>query len=211
MIDENNPAQIIMPGHFIGYAEKSGKIRDIDRWVIAESVRLLARSEKLPPLAVNISGRSFDDPTLPQYIAECLRASGVEPSRLLVELTETSAVTDLHDAQRFIEALRHTGCTVCLDDFGTGFSSFAYLKHLRADVLKIDGLFIRDLPNDRDNQVFVKSIVDVARGMHKATVAEFVEDAETLAMLKEFGVDMVQGYHLDTPRDNHPAIIAHLN
>ena len=132
------------------------------------------------------------------------------PARLLVELTETSAVSDLHDAQRFIEALRQTGCLVCLDDFGTGFSSFAYLKHLRADVLKIDGLFIRDLPNDRDNQVFVKAIVDVARGMRKATIAECVEDAETLEMLRLFGVDMVQGYHLDMPRANHPAVIAHL-
>jgi EAL domain-containing protein (putative c-di-GMP-specific phosphodiesterase class I) len=134
----------------------------------------------------------------------------VAPRRLQVELTETSAVSDLHDAQRFIEALRQTGCSVCLDDFGTGFSSFAYLKHLRADVLKIDGLFIRDLPNDRDNQVFVKAIVDVARGMRKTTIAEFVEDAETLAMLRRFGVDLVQGYHLDLPRANHPAIKAHV-
>jgi EAL domain-containing protein (putative c-di-GMP-specific phosphodiesterase class I) len=143
---------------------------------------------------------------LPQYIAAQLSAYGVEPQRLMVELTETSAVSDLHDAQRFIEALRLTGCRVCLDDFGTGFSSFAYLKHLKADILKIDGLFIRDLPNDHDNQVFVKSIVDVARGMNKITVAEFVEDAETLLMLKAFGVDMVQGYHLDMPRANHPAL-----
>jgi diguanylate cyclase (GGDEF)-like protein/PAS domain S-box-containing protein len=210
MLDETDSERIIMPGHFIGYAEKSGKIREIDRWVIAESIKLLAQSPNMPSLAVNISGRSFDDPTLPQYIAEQLSEHHVAPARLLVELTETSAVSDLHDAQRFIEALRHTGCLVCLDDFGTGFSSFAYLKHLRADVLKIDGLFIRDLPNDRDNQVFVKAIVDVARGMRKATIAEFVEDAETLEMLKRFGVDMVQGYYLDMPRANHPAITVHL-
>jgi EAL domain-containing protein (putative c-di-GMP-specific phosphodiesterase class I) len=131
----------------------------------------------------------------------------VAPRRLLVELTETSAVTDLHDAQRFIESLRQTGCPVCLDDFGTGFSSFAYLKHLNADVLKIDGLFIRNLHNDHDNQVFVKAIVDVARGMNKTTVAEFVENADTLEMLKGFGVDLVQGYHLDTPRADHPALM----
>ncbi|HWR87165.1 MAG TPA: EAL domain-containing protein, partial [Acidiferrobacterales bacterium] len=210
MLDETDPERIIMPGHFIGYAEKSGKIREIDRWVIAESVKMLAQSPSMPSLAVNISGRSFDDPTLPLYIAERLSEHRVVPARLLVELTETSAVSDLHDAQRFIEALRQTGCLVCLDDFGTGFSSFAYLKHLRADVLKIDGLFIRDLPNDRDNQVFVKAIVDVARGMRKATIAEFVEDAETLEMLRLFGVDMVQGYHLDMPRGNHPAVVAHL-
>lgn len=206
MWDKDRPGEIIMPGHFIPFAEKSGKILDIDRWVIRHSIALLARSPNIPSLAVNISGRSFDEPSLPQYIAEHLEHFRVEPHRLMVELTETSAVSDLHDAQRFIEALRHTGCTVCLDDFGTGFSSFAYLKHLNADILKIDGLFIRDLPNDRDNQVFVKAIVDVARGMRKTTVAEFVEDAETLEMLQRFGVDLVQGYHLDKPRADHPAL-----
>jgi diguanylate cyclase (GGDEF)-like protein/PAS domain S-box-containing protein len=206
MIDEERPDQLIMPGHFIAHAEKSGKIRDIDRWVIRESIRLLGSSERIPSIAVNISGRSFDDPTLPQFISEQLALLGVAPKRLLVELTETSAVTDLHDAQRFIESLRQTGCLVCLDDFGTGFSSFAYLKHLNADLLKIDGLFIRNLTHDHDNQVFVKAIVDVARGMRKVTVAEFVENADSLEMLKRFGVDMVQGYHLDTPKADHPAL-----
>ena len=206
MMDEKDPERIIMPGHFIPLAEKTGKVLDIDRWVISQSVALLSQSVNLPSLAVNISGRSFDDPLLPQFIAEELRRHEVDPFRLLVELTETSAVSDLHDAQRFIEALHQTGCRICLDDFGSGFSSFAYLKHLKADILKIDGLFIRDLPNDRDNQVFVKSIVDVARGMRKITVAEFVEDAETLDMLKQFGVDMVQGYYLDMPRGEHPAL-----
>ncbi len=207
MVDEQDPTRLIMPGHFIHQAEKSGKILDLDRWVIRESIALLAKSKSVPSLAVNISGRSFDEPTLPHYIAEQLREFNVEPRRLLIELTETSAVSDLHDAERFIEALQRTGCTTCLDDFGTGFSSFAYLKHLKADVLKIDGLFIRDLPNERDNQVFVKAIVDVARGLGKTTVAEFVENAEILEMLKNLGVDMVQGYHLDKPQENHPAIV----
>jgi len=210
MLDETDHSRLILPGHFIPHAERSGKIVDIDRWVIRESVRRLAQAPTVPPLAVNISGRSFDQPNLPQYIAEQLREFQVAPHRLLVELTETSAVSDLHDAQRFIEALKQTGCTVCLDDFGTGFSSFAYLKHLNADILKIDGLFVRDLPNDRDNQVFVKAIVDVARGMRKTTIAEFVETAETLAMLQQFGVDMVQGYHLNTPCADPPELaVAH--
>ncbi len=206
MVDEADPSRLIMPGHFIPYAEKSGRILEIDRWVLRESIALLARAPQIPPLAVNISGRSFDQPTLPHFIAEELQRQGVAPQRLLVELTETSAVSDLQDAERFIEALRKTGCGTCLDDFGSGFASFAYLKHLKADVLKIDGLFIRDLPNDRDNQVFVKSIVDVARGLGKRTVAEFVENEETLMMLRRFGVDMVQGYHLDKPQEKHPAL-----
>jgi EAL domain-containing protein (putative c-di-GMP-specific phosphodiesterase class I) len=195
-----------MPGHFIPAAEKTGKILDIDRWVIREAVAVLQRTPQLPAIAVNISGRSFDEPTLPQYIAEQLALLGVAPARLMVELTETAAVSDLLDAQRFIEGLHQTGCRVCLDDFGTGFSSFAYLKHLKVNILKIDGLFIRDLPNDHDNQVFVKSIADVARGMRKLTVAEFVEDAETLEMLRVFGVDLAQGYHLDMPCADHPAV-----
>ena len=207
MIDEASPEQVIMPGRFIHYAEKSGKILDIDRWVIRQSLELLASSPDVPSLAVNISGRSFDDPGFPQFIAKQVAELGVAPERLLVELTETSAVTDLHDAQRFIHALRETGCPVCLDDFGTGFSSFAYLKYLQVDILKIDGLFVRDLASDHDNQVLVKSIVDVARGMHKRTVAEFVEDQKTLEILQHFGVDMVQGYHLDMPRANHPALV----
>jgi len=206
MIDEAEPTRIIMPGHFIPAAEKTGKILDIDRWVIKKSIHLLATTPSLPAIAVNISGRSFDDVGMPQYISRELSSQKVAPGRLMVELTETAAVSDLHDAQRFIESLHQTGCLTCLDDFGTGFSSFAYLKHLKADILKIDGLFIRDLPNDRDNQIFVKSIVDVARGMRKLTVAEFVEDADTLKMLRKFGVDMVQGYHLDMPQADHPAL-----
>lgn len=206
MVDEQDHDRLIMPGHFIPHAEKSGQILELDRWVVRESIALLAQSESIPSLAINISGRSFDEPTLPHYIAEQLQLFKVKPHRLLIELTETSAVSDLQDAERFIEALHKTGCTTCLDDFGTGFSSFAYLKHLKADVLKIDGLFIRDLPNERDNQVFVKSIVDVARGLGKMTVAEFVENVETLEMLQRMGVDMAQGYHLDKPQEHHPAI-----
>ncbi|HSN41564.1 MAG TPA: EAL domain-containing protein, partial [Burkholderiales bacterium] len=208
MRDKDDPHVLLMPGQFVPVAEKSGKILDIDRWVLRESIQMLAELKSIPALAVNISGRSFDEPMLPQYIAEQLKQGGVSPHRLLVELTETSAVSDLHDAQRFIEALRQTGCRICLDDFGTGFSSFAYLKHLQADSIKIDGLFIRNLPNDYDNQLFVKAIVAVARGLHKTTIAECVEDEETLVMLRSFGVDCVQGYYLERPRADHPMLIS---
>jgi diguanylate cyclase (GGDEF)-like protein/PAS domain S-box-containing protein len=208
MRDKDDPTVLLMPGQFIPVAEKSGKILDIDRWVLRESIQMLAEVKAIPALAVNISGRSFDEPMLPQYIAEQLRRHGVAPHRLLVELTETSAVSDLHDAQRFIEALHQTGCGVSLDDFGTGFSSFAYLKHLQVDSVKIDGLFIRNLPNDYDNQLFVRAMVTVARGLHKTTIAECVEDEDTLAMLKSLGVDAVQGYYLERPRADHPLFTA---
>jgi len=124
-----------------------------------------------------------------------------------IQLAETAAVSDLHDAQRLIDALRQLGCGVCLDDFGVGFASFAYLKHLQVDIIKIDGIFIRDLSHDPDNQVFVRAMVSVGRGLGKAVVAEYVEDDKTLALLREFGVDLVQGYHLDHPVADHPALM----
>jgi len=206
MRDPQDPGKIVPPGQFIPVAEKTGKILDIDRWIIHESIKRLATSVDIPPLSINISGRSFDEPSLPTYIAHLLEQYAVAPQRLYVEVTETSAVSDMRDAQRFIEALRATGCKVCLDDFGTGFSSFTYLKHLKADVLKIDGMFVRDLVKDQESQIFVRGMVSMAHSMGKTTVAEFVENQETLDMLKEFGVDMVQGYHLDRPRPDHPAL-----
>ncbi|HMK13888.1 MAG TPA: EAL domain-containing protein [Burkholderiales bacterium] len=196
---------VIMPAAFIPLAEKSDIILELDRWVISKIIALLASSSSVPSIAVNISGRSFAETELPLFISDTLRKFDVNPSRLMVEITETSAVTNLHDAQRFIKALHQIGCVVCLDDFGSGFSSFAYLKHLEVDIVKIDGLFIRNLPNDQDNQIFVKAIIDVARGMHKTTVAESVEDLKTLEMLKNLGVDMVQGYYLEMP---HPDLMA---
>jgi diguanylate cyclase (GGDEF)-like protein/PAS domain S-box-containing protein len=202
MVDRDGGARRIMPDAFIPSAERSGKILEIDRWVITQAIERLAQGTQAVPVAINISGRSFDAPELPDFIAEELARCGVAPSRLYIELTETSAVSDLVDAQRFIDALRETGCRVCMDDFGVGFSSFAYIKHLKVDILKIDGMFIRNLAHDHDNQVFVKAIVDVARGLNKVTVAESVEDAVTLEMLKGFGVDLVQGYYLEWPHED---------
>jgi len=169
-------------------------------------VNTLSRVPHLAAIALNVSGRSLNEPTLPRFITDALHRREVEPGRLIVEITETSAVSDLHDAQRFIESMRENGVRVCLDDFGSGFSSFAYLKHLDVDMLKIDGQFIRDLPSDRDNQVFVKAIVDVAKGLKKLTVAECVEDGGTLEVLRSFGVDLAQGYHLEEPTAHHPAL-----
>lgn len=206
MNDERNTGQLIMPGHFIQVAEKSGRILDIDRWVIRETLRRLNENPAIPSIALNLSGRSLSEPGLPQYIGDELRQAGVNPRRLIIEITETSAVSDLHDAQRMIEALRQLGCGVYLDDFGVGFASFAYLKHLHVDAIKIDGIFIRDLPSDSDNQVFVQAMVSVALGLGKSVVAEYVEDGPTLALLRQFGVDLVQGYFLDRPILDHPAL-----
>ncbi|KVW99618.1 EAL domain-containing protein [Thiobacillus denitrificans] len=205
MRDPLQPERLIMPGQFIPVAEKTGQILEIDRWVIRRGIETLAQHPDLAALAVNVSGRSFDEPNLPRYIHEQLEQHDVASERLIIELTETAAVSEMQDAQRFIEALQQTGCLICLDDFSSGFSTFAYLKYLGAQILKIDGMFIRDLPNNRDNQAFVKAMIDVARGLGKVTVAEFVKDAATLGMLRDFGVDMAQGYHLDRPSAQHPS------
>ncbi len=200
MRDPNQPEQLIMPGQFIPIAEKNGQILDIDRWVVRKTIELLANDVNMPPLAINISGRSFDEPSLPQYIRKLLMELNVEPSRLIIELTETAAVSDIKDAQRFIEAIHQSGCKVCLDDFGSGFSTFGYLKYLGVEILKIDGSFISDLPNNRDNQIFVKAMVEVARGLGKITVAEFVEDEATFNMIRNLGIDLAQGYYLGRPK-----------
>lgn len=204
--DENG--ELVPPGCFIPIAEKSNKILEIDRWVLRQVVSLLAERPQAPRIAVNISGRSFDDPGLPGYIVELLREYSLAPERLIIEITETAAVSDLTDAERFIEALKQAGCEVCLDDFGAGFASFAYLKHIRVDAIKLDGMFIRNLPFDHDNQVFVRGMVEVARGLGKTTVAECVEDEATLDLLASLGVDKAQGYFLGRPQARHPALFS---
>ncbi len=210
MRDPADRQRLIMPGAFIPFAEKNGQIVEIDRRILAKSIALLAKYPSLPGLAVNISGRSFDEPSLPGYIREQLIFHSVEPKRLIIELTETETVSDIQDAQRFIEAIHQAGCRICLDDFGSGFSTFTYLKYLNVEILKIDGMFVRDLVNNQENQVFVKAMVSIARGLGKAVVAEFVENAETMALLHSFGVQFVQGYYLDRPSDRHPAFAGEL-
>lgn len=186
MLDAEKPSELLLPGSFIPAAERTGRIVDIDRWVVQAAIEKLAHVPDLPSLAVNVSARTFDDPMFTGIIRKLLTQHQVAPRRLIIELTETAALANIADAERFIADLRQLGCTVCLDDFGVGFSSFAYLKHLSADVLKIDGMFIRNLLNSREDRVFVQAIVEVARGLGKKTVAEM-------------GVDYAQGYHLSFP------------
>ena len=205
-LQPSDGGDLIMPGIFIPVAEKSLKILEIDRWVVRKVITLLGQNADLPPIAVNLSGRSFDDPAMPHFIGDLMREHNVAPGRLLVEITETAAVSDLTDAERFIEAIRRAGCMVCLDDFGAGFASFAYLKHIGVDAIKIDGMFIRNLPHDHDNQVFVRAMVEVARGLGKIIIAESVEDEATLHLLQHLGADKLQGFHLDRPSSQHPAL-----
>jgi EAL domain-containing protein (putative c-di-GMP-specific phosphodiesterase class I) len=124
----------------------------------------------------------------------------VNPAALVIEVTETAAITDLARAREFCAAIEGLGCAIALDDFGAGFGSFQYLKHLPFSYLKIDGDFIRALPASRTDQLVVKALVSVVRGMGRRTVAEFVGDEQTLTMLRSYGVDYAQGFHVGAPR-----------
>jgi diguanylate cyclase (GGDEF)-like protein len=205
MVDPQDPARLLSPGEFIPVAERSGRIRALDLWVVRQAVTLLARSPWPLSIAVNVSGRSIDEGKLAASIEREIARQGIEPHRLILELTETAAVGDLQHLRGFTQTMRRAGCRICLDDFGSGFSSFVYLRHIDADILKIDGAFIRDLPRDPQNQVLVRAVVAVAQALGKQTVAEYVEDAATLELLAEIGVDLIQGYVFDKPVADHPA------
>ncbi len=199
MRDPEDISRIIMPSLFIPFAEKTGQIVEMDRWILSHAIELMAKYPLMPSLAVNISGRSIDETSLPLYIKDKLFEHEVSPERLLIELTETATVSDMNEAQRFIEAINQLGCRICLDDFGSGFSTFMYLKYLNVDILKIDGIFVKDLTKNRENQLFIQALVNVAKGLNKSIIAEHVEDSETYALLNEFGVDYAQGFFLDIP------------
>lgn len=157
---------LILPGEFLPIAERSGLIRVIDRWVVRRAIALLAtctRAGRNVCFEVNLSGKSLADPELLALIQGDLERTGIDPSRLVLEITETAAIADLGAARDFIAALKARGCRFAIDDFGVGFASFAYLKHLPVDYLKIDGSFIRDLPRDIVDQHLVKAMVEVAR------------------------------------------------
>jgi diguanylate cyclase (GGDEF)-like protein/PAS domain S-box-containing protein len=194
--------QLIPPQAFLSVAEQFGQIRAIDRWVVTRAIHTLAeqgRAGEMADLGVNLSARAFDDDTLCALIGREMQATGVNPANLIFEITETAAIQDIDRARRFMERLRALGCRFAIDDFGTGFSSFYYVKQLPVDFLKIDGSFIRNLPRDPVDHHLVRAMVEVARGLGKETVAEFVEDEATLAWLREYGVDHAQGFYIGRP------------
>lgn len=199
MVDEDDASQLIAPTAFVPYAERSGKIRQIDRWVFLACIDRLAYSPPAVCIAANLSARSLDDPSFVHFLRQALQRSDVDPRRLHIELTETATMGDLIAARPMIAALRSVGCAVHLDDFGSGFSSFAHLRLLEVDGIKIDGNFIRDLTSDPSSHLVVASLITIARSLNKTTVAECVEDAATLDALRELGIDHVQGFHLGRP------------
>jgi EAL domain-containing protein (putative c-di-GMP-specific phosphodiesterase class I) len=190
--------EVILPAAFIDTAERFGLIQEIDRWVARQAIHLLVDHDVR--LEVNVSGKSMGDLAFPELVEREIAATGIDPARLVFEITETAAIANMEQARAFAERLTRLGCRFALDDFGAGFSSFYYLKYLPLDYLKIDGDFIRSLTSSVTDQLVVKSMVDIARGMGMKTIAEFVEEAETVAMLRQKGVDYSQGYFHGAPR-----------
>lgn len=188
--------EIISPGSFLPVAEKFGLIGEIDRWVIGEAVRLAASGQRLE---ANLSAESIGNLDLLPLIERELRNAHADPANVIFEITETALMKNVEAGAAFARGLSEIGCQVALDDFGTGFGSFTYLKKLPMTYLKIDIDFVRDLLTNRANQHLVTAIVGLAQGFGYQTIAEGVEDEQTLALLKDYGVDFAQGFHLGRP------------
>jgi diguanylate cyclase (GGDEF)-like protein len=185
---------------FIDTAEYTGQIAEIDKRVLAHILTVLADPQTHDcRIAMNVSGRSLGTPGFTDHFERELAAHRVDPTRLVFELTETAAIAEMARARNFIGDMKRLGYRFALDDFGAGFSSFSYLKHLPVDMLKIDGAFVRHLDSNREDQIFVRAIVQVARELGLETVAEFVESRQVFDLLTDIGVDYVQGFYIGAP------------
>jgi len=194
--------ELLAPATFLYTAARFGLSSAVDRWVLSRALDLLADREHVDGavcLHVNLAGESVTGDDLPRFLEEQLPARSIEPSRIVLEVTETAAIANMNDTREFIGRIRALGCGFALDDFGAGFASFYYLKHLPFDYLKIDGEFVRNLTASATDKLLVRSIVQIAHGLGQRTVAEFVADGPTEALLRELGVDYAQGYHLGRP------------
>jgi diguanylate cyclase (GGDEF)-like protein/PAS domain S-box-containing protein len=209
MRDEHG--ELIPPATFLLVAERLDLVKQLDKWVVANAIRMLA---ELDPGAedvafeVNVSSASMRDPELLGYIESELRAGAVDPTRMIFEITETATLAAMIMAREFGERLTQIGCRFALDDFGAGFGSLYYLKHLRFDLIKIDGDFVRNCASNPIDRLLITAIVEIARGLHTETVAEFVPDDATIALLSTLGVDYGQGNHLGAPAPLAPQIAA---
>ena len=194
--------ELLPAASFIEAAERSGMVQELDRWVVGQALELLGRREREGDpvsLHVNLSGASLADISVLEFIERRLDEGDADPARCTFEITATAKVDDYAKAGGFADRLTEFGCQVAIDDYGAGFGPFHYLKQMPFDLIKIDGAFIRDMPNNDADQLTVQAIVQIARGLGKTTIAEYVQDDATAEMLREYGVDMAQGFHLGRP------------
>jgi diguanylate cyclase (GGDEF)-like protein len=194
--------ELLPAASFIEAAERSGMVQELDRWVVGRALELLGEREREGEpvsLHVNISGVSMTDISVLEFIERRLDEGDGDPGRCTFEITQSARVDDYETAAGFADRLTEFGCQVAIDDYGAGFGPFDYLKRIPFDVIKIDGAFICDMPHNDADQLTVQAIVQIARGLGKTTIAEFVQDDTTFRMLREYGVDMAQGFHLGRP------------
>ena len=199
MMDKSG--EVVPPMAFIPSAERYNLMPKIDEWVVNQVVNLIVQSQANANMvyAINLSGQSMADDIFIESVLETLRSSKVDTSRLCFEITETSAVSNMENATRFLSELQKMGCTTALDDFGSGLSSFAYLRTFPIDYLKIDGLFVKQIVDDPTSRVMVEAIHSIGRTMNLKTIAEFVENEAILEQLKQMGIDYAQGYYYGAP------------
>ena len=209
MIDEEG--EIVPPGAFIPAAERYNLMAGIDRWVIKEVFQMIAENDPADPIkdtdkviSINLSGDSLNDDDLYNYIISWKNRLGISLNNVCFEITETVAISNLVKATTLINELKKHGCRFSLDDFGSGLSSFAYLKNLPVNYIKIDGSFVKDVSRDPIDRAMVVSIQQMGKAMKLHTIAEWVEDEETLKALKDIGVNYAQGYHLGRPEAIKP-------
>lgn len=207
--------RLIPPAEFIGPAERLHLIPELDRWMAEEVLRLLATHRDLlsaiDRVSMNLSALTIREPNFAQHIANLIQVHQVPAHKICFEITETEAITNIETAKQFMAELKHIGCHFALDDFGSGFASYAYLHQLEFDTLKVDGIFVHDMDQDTNHYAMVKAIVDMAHSLNKEVVAEFVETPEAAALLKGMGVSWAQGFHYHKPEAlSYEALLAHI-
>lgn len=197
---QDDQGALVSPGQFMPAAERYHLASRVDRWVVTHALQwVAANQDRIEQCSINLSGQSLGDTAFMAFVLQSLAGTSLPCDKLCFEITETAAISNLQTANRFIDTLRERGCKFALDDFGSGLSSFAYLRNLPVDVLKIDGQFVKDIARDPVSLAMVKSIHEIGCLMGKQTVAEFVESQAILDLLREIGVHYAQGYAVGYP------------
>jgi EAL domain-containing protein (putative c-di-GMP-specific phosphodiesterase class I) len=200
---DRESGRLIPPGAFLPAAERYGLQGRLDQWVLRNVIAALGVQNPTEvahrQFWVNLSGASVGDAKVAAALVDMVRDAGLPPGCLNFEITETAVIRKIADAKNLISAMQQMGCRFALDDFGSGLSSFGYLKQLNVDCLKIDGQFVRDIVTDPTDRIFVKSIIDIAHTMNMRTVAEFVEGPEILETVQSLGSDYAQGFGIHRP------------
>lgn len=203
--------ETVYPGDFIPAAERMGLIRLVDEWVLDQAIHRLASGRNAGyefSLSINISAPTLQSDTFPDVLIRLIKKYSVDPGQIIIELTETAYIENFQMVLTNLQRISKAGTLVALDDFGVGFSSFNYLKKLPLNYVKLDGSYILDLEKSPDNQVFVESLNKMVKAFGMRTVAEFVEDAATLAKLEELGITYAQGYYIGKPSPDLEAMIS---